>query len=58
MDGCTKEDEWEQCKENVQPLKGGRRINDLRKVLSSEENGYIKSTIQYIHFSITLLFFF
>nr|XP_047133055.1 uncharacterized protein LOC100198524 isoform X3 [Hydra vulgaris] len=52
MDGSTQEDEWEQCKENVQPLKGGRKITDLRKVLTGDGNDYMKTTIQHFEFQL------
>ncbi|XP_065661647.1 uncharacterized protein LOC100198524 isoform X3 [Hydra vulgaris] len=52
MDGSTQEDEWEQCKENVQPLKGGRKITDLRKVLTGDGNEYMKTTIQHFEFQL------
>lgn len=38
--------EWELCKENIQPLRHGRRISALQEALSQQQDGVHSAIIQ------------
>ena len=42
------DNEWELSKENVQPLRSGRRMNDLRKALQKDP-AILQSEAQYVY---------
>lgn len=47
MDVDNEDNAWELSKENVQPLKTGRRMGDLKKALSSNPHALQQEAQQY-----------